>query len=140
MAVSLDFSEDEALVLFDFLTRYGESDRLEIADQAEQRVLWNLRPIGRRGLRRSRVNPVLRRLAVDGRGVPRPFLESGAPCSNQGVAPGQHEAVIGAVSTHGTPARRVANRIAVHGRSSGLEGARFSARGRGKDSRVTGWL
>ena len=42
MAVSLDLSEDEALVLFEFLTRYGESDRLEIADQAEQRALWNL--------------------------------------------------------------------------------------------------
>jgi hypothetical protein len=42
MAGSLNLTEDEALVLFEFLTRYGESDRLEIADQAEQRVLWNL--------------------------------------------------------------------------------------------------
>jgi hypothetical protein len=42
VAVSLDLTSDEALVLFDFLTRYTDSDRLEIADQAEQRALWNL--------------------------------------------------------------------------------------------------
>ena len=32
----------EALVLFDFLSRYSNSDRLEIADQAEQRVLRDI--------------------------------------------------------------------------------------------------
>ena len=32
----------EVVVLFDFLTRYSETDQLMIEDQAEQRVLWNL--------------------------------------------------------------------------------------------------
>jgi hypothetical protein len=39
--VSLNLSPDEALVLFDFLWRYNESGRLDIADQAEQRALRN---------------------------------------------------------------------------------------------------
>jgi hypothetical protein len=32
----------EAVVLDAFLRRYSETDRLVIADQAEQRALWNL--------------------------------------------------------------------------------------------------
>jgi hypothetical protein len=32
----------EAVVLDTFLRRYSETDRLMIADQAEQRALWNL--------------------------------------------------------------------------------------------------
>ncbi len=32
----------EAVVLDAFLRRYSETDRLVIADQAEQRTLWNL--------------------------------------------------------------------------------------------------
>jgi hypothetical protein len=32
----------EAVVLDAFLRRYSETDRLNIADQAEQRALWNL--------------------------------------------------------------------------------------------------
>jgi hypothetical protein len=40
--VSLSLSSDEALVLFELLSRYSESDRLEIIDQAEQRVLWDV--------------------------------------------------------------------------------------------------
>jgi len=40
--VSLVLTKNEALVLFEFLSRYSESDRLDIVDQAEQRVLWNL--------------------------------------------------------------------------------------------------
>jgi hypothetical protein len=40
--VKLELTADEALVLFEFLSRYGESDTLSIVDQAEQRALWNL--------------------------------------------------------------------------------------------------
>jgi len=40
--VTIDLTPDEALVLFDFLSRYNDSDRLETVDQAEQRVLWDL--------------------------------------------------------------------------------------------------
>lgn len=42
--VSLSLTNDEALVLFEFLSRFSESDsKLTIEDQAEERVLWNLR-------------------------------------------------------------------------------------------------
>jgi hypothetical protein len=37
--IRIELSTDEALVLFEFLHRYGDSDTLEVADQAEQRVL-----------------------------------------------------------------------------------------------------
>lgn len=33
---------DEAIVLFELLQRYSNSDVLSIEDQAEQRALWNL--------------------------------------------------------------------------------------------------
>jgi hypothetical protein len=39
---SLLLSADEALVLFEFLSRYSDSDELTIVDQAEQRALWNV--------------------------------------------------------------------------------------------------
>ena len=38
----LELTADEALVLFEFLSRYGKSDTLSVVDQAEQRALWNL--------------------------------------------------------------------------------------------------
>ena len=40
--IRLELSVNEALVLFEFLSRYSETDKLSIEDQAEQRVLWNL--------------------------------------------------------------------------------------------------
>lgn len=40
--IKLQLDSDEALVLFEFLSRYSDSDKLEIQDQAEQRVLWNV--------------------------------------------------------------------------------------------------
>ena len=40
--VSLNLEPDEALVLYEFVARYTDSDRLETVDQAEQRALWNL--------------------------------------------------------------------------------------------------
>ncbi len=35
-------TQDEAIVLFEFLQRYSGSNKLTIDDQAEQRALWNL--------------------------------------------------------------------------------------------------
>ena len=40
--MDLDISKDEALVLWNFLRRYSETDLLGTEDQAEQRALWNL--------------------------------------------------------------------------------------------------
>jgi len=40
-SVRLELSADVALVLFELLSRYGESDTLTLVDQAEQRALWN---------------------------------------------------------------------------------------------------
>lgn len=38
----IELTSDEALVLFEFLSRFSDEDRLEIEDQAEERALWNL--------------------------------------------------------------------------------------------------
>ena len=40
--VSITLSRAEALVLFEFLSRFGEQQQLDIRDQAEQRVLWDI--------------------------------------------------------------------------------------------------
>ncbi|NHZ33286.1 hypothetical protein [Massilia rubra] len=40
--VTLTLTSDESLVLFAFLQRFSDTDRLTIEDQAEQRALWNL--------------------------------------------------------------------------------------------------
>lgn len=40
--VTLKITKDEALVLFDFLSRFSNEDKLSIQDQAEERALWNL--------------------------------------------------------------------------------------------------
>ncbi len=40
--VTVALTLDEALVLFEFLQRYSETDSLRIDDPAEQRALWNL--------------------------------------------------------------------------------------------------
>lgn len=40
--VHLRLTPDEALVLFEFLSRYSDTDELVLEDQAEQRALWNL--------------------------------------------------------------------------------------------------
>ena len=40
--VRIELTSDEALVLFEFLRRFTDSDVLATEDQAEQRVLWNL--------------------------------------------------------------------------------------------------
>jgi hypothetical protein len=40
--ISLVLTNDEALVLLDFLTRFVETDELTTEDRAEQQALWNL--------------------------------------------------------------------------------------------------
>lgn len=40
--VRLELTGDEALVLFEFLARFGDDSMLAIQDQAEERALWNL--------------------------------------------------------------------------------------------------
>lgn len=43
--VRLELTADEALVLFEFLARYEESNSLNIVDQAEQCALWGLQAL-----------------------------------------------------------------------------------------------
>lgn len=40
--VELKVTKDEALVLFELLSRFSEEEKLSIQDQAEKRALWNL--------------------------------------------------------------------------------------------------
>ncbi|MBT9311749.1 hypothetical protein [Leptothoe kymatousa] len=40
--ISLNLSKAQALVLFDFLTRFSKRDRLAIECGAERRVLWDM--------------------------------------------------------------------------------------------------
>ena len=41
--VEIKFSRDEAVVLFEFLSRFVEEDELRIEDDAEDIALWNLK-------------------------------------------------------------------------------------------------
>ena len=43
--VIIELSKSEALVLFEFLYRTSDDDSLTMADQAEQRALWNLESV-----------------------------------------------------------------------------------------------
>jgi len=40
--IKLHLSHSEALVLFEFLSRFSGQKTLQIQDESEQRVLWNL--------------------------------------------------------------------------------------------------
>jgi hypothetical protein len=40
--VNIELSNSEALVLFEFLSRFRDNEKLEIVDQAEERVLWDI--------------------------------------------------------------------------------------------------
>tara|TARA_B100000745_G_C19851378_1_gene282784 strand:- start:228 stop:482 length:255 start_codon:yes stop_codon:yes gene_type:complete len=40
--IEIRMTEGEAWVLFDFVQRFSDTDKLEIIDQAEERALWNL--------------------------------------------------------------------------------------------------
>jgi hypothetical protein len=41
-AVRLSFSRSEALVLFELLSRFSNQKSMQIVDQAEERVLWDM--------------------------------------------------------------------------------------------------
>jgi hypothetical protein len=43
--ISIELTNHEALVLFDFLARFGEENTRPLADQAEQQVLWKIEGI-----------------------------------------------------------------------------------------------
>jgi len=40
--VTLTLTNDEALVLFEFLHRNDDADKFPLVDQAEERALWNV--------------------------------------------------------------------------------------------------
>ena len=40
--ITLELSPQEAVVLFEFLSRFTDYGKLEIEDQSEERVLWNV--------------------------------------------------------------------------------------------------
>ena len=40
--IQINLSKDEAIILFDFLSRFSNDNTLEIVNQSETRVLWNL--------------------------------------------------------------------------------------------------
>ena len=40
--IQIQLTEDEAWVLFEFVRRFSNTDKLTIEDQAEERALWNL--------------------------------------------------------------------------------------------------
>jgi hypothetical protein len=40
--ISLELSREEALVFFEWLTRFNKTENIEFEDQAEQRVLWDI--------------------------------------------------------------------------------------------------
>ena len=49
IAVEISLTADEAVVLFEFVRRFSDSDQLTIVDQSEQRALWNLCCVFERG-------------------------------------------------------------------------------------------
>lgn len=40
--VNIKLTKDEAIVIFEFLSRFSNKDSLNIEHQAEERALWNL--------------------------------------------------------------------------------------------------
>ena len=40
--IQINLTKDEAIILFEFLSRFSNEDILEISDQSEERVLWNI--------------------------------------------------------------------------------------------------
>ena len=40
--IEIKFSKNEAIILFEFLTRFCEENKLQIEDETEAIVLWNL--------------------------------------------------------------------------------------------------
>lgn len=48
-SVQICLTPDEAVVLFEFVKRFSESDLLTIVDESERRALWNLCCVFERG-------------------------------------------------------------------------------------------
>ena len=48
--VKLELTNDEALVLYDWLARFNQRDSADFADQAEERVMFDLEAMLRRPL------------------------------------------------------------------------------------------
>ncbi len=40
--VKIELSPSEALVLFEFVSRFSQDGKLEVRDQAEERILWDV--------------------------------------------------------------------------------------------------
>ena len=40
--IQIEIGKDEAVVLFEFLSRFSDKEILQIEDQSEARVLWNI--------------------------------------------------------------------------------------------------
>ena len=40
--IEIQLTRDEAIVLFEFLSRFSDTDKLNIEHQSEERALWNL--------------------------------------------------------------------------------------------------
>lgn len=49
-SIQFNLTNDEALVLYDFLSRFSDTDVLEIQHQSEARALWNLNCLLERAL------------------------------------------------------------------------------------------
>ena len=63
----IELSQDEALVLFDFLSRFDADDDLRVEDRAEEVVLWRMLAV----LEKSLVEPFMpeyRSLLLEARG------------------------------------------------------------------------
>ena len=48
--IPIELSIDEALVLFDFLSRFEKDDELAIRHAAEERILWDVLAVLEKGL------------------------------------------------------------------------------------------
>jgi len=44
-SVKIEFTSDAALVLYDWLTRFNQREEIDVTDQAEERVLFDLEVI-----------------------------------------------------------------------------------------------
>lgn len=40
--IQINLNKYEAVILFEFLSRFSNEERLKIIDQSEERVLWNI--------------------------------------------------------------------------------------------------
>ncbi len=43
--IQINLNKDEAIVLFEFLSRFSDKELLRIEDQSEKRVLWDIQCI-----------------------------------------------------------------------------------------------